>query len=134
MSEIADAMVDQLDAGYCHHADVDRILREINWENLEAQRPPGVDLQAITRNSPIIRPTDEQIRNALREIVESGKIEIGNTALDSRGYGTFIAWRGSVEERVDRAMNLLKAYADEEHSFVYWLCLRERVNRYENSI
>lgn len=133
MSEITDGMLYQLEDGFCHHADVERLLREINWERLEAEKPPGVNLQAITPNSQLILPNDEQIRNALREMLESGKIEIGNTALDSRGYLVFVAWKGTVDERVDRAMGLLKEYADEEHSFVYWLCPRERVSRYENS-
>lgn len=133
MSNVFDEILERLNDGLCYHADVDGILSEINLNKLEVVKPPGMDLQTINWNSPIVRPTDEQIRNALREILESGEIQIGETNLDTPDYLAFVAWTGSVEERAERALKSMLECNDSDRPFAYWLCLRENVDRYEDA-
>lgn len=130
-SELLDYLNDELNDDFCYHAEVDDFLRAINWEKIEKEKPEGVDLAAINYSSPIIQPTDDQIRNALREILESGKIEIGETAMETPDYMTFVAWSRSVEERVERALKSVNECNERDRKFVYWLCRKDRVDRYE---
>lgn len=132
MSEIVNEILDELEVDFCYHAEVDAFLRERKWRQLEKAALPGIDLNAITPLSPIIRPTEEELRNALRELLESGKIEIGETSLETPDYLSFIGWRGTVDQKLDRAIKEVLESNETDRPFVYWLSLRDRVDRYEN--
>jgi len=46
-------------------------------------------------------------------------------------YVEFVAWNGSVEERVNRAVKAVAAASGPDKEFADWLCLRENVDRFE---
>jgi hypothetical protein len=71
------------------------------------------------------------ITEALKEILESGKVEIGETRAIP-GYVEFIAWKGSIAERIVRAMNAVAAVSGHDKDFAYWMALRENVDRFED--
>ena len=132
MSTIFDEILERLNDGLCYHADVDGILSDSNLKKLEKTKLRGEDIQTIKPTSQIIRPTDEEIRNALREILESGEIQIGETNLDTPDYLAFVAWHGSVDERAERAIKSVRECNDSDRPYAYWLCLRDNVDRYED--
>lgn len=133
MSEILDEILERLEIDFCYHAEVDAILREIKWKQLEKEAPQGISLNEITPLSPMIRPTEEELRNALRELLESRKIEIGETSLDTPDYLSFIAWSGTVDQKIDRAIKAVHGSNETDRPFVYWLSARDRVDRYETA-
>ena len=73
-----------------------------------------------------------QLKELLAELLTSGKVEIGNTRLASPEYLEFIAWRGTVDERISRAFDAVDSAIDSDKEFAYWLCLRENVDSYED--
>jgi hypothetical protein len=76
--------------------------------------------------------TNEQVGSVLSELLSSGKVEIGETEQSKPDYVEFIAWKGTVAERVDRALNTVARTAtDWDRTFAYWLALRENVDRFE---
>lgn len=44
----------------------------------------------------------------------------------------FIAWRGTVEERVSRAMESVATAIGADKEFAYWICLRENIDGFED--
>jgi len=74
--------------------------------------------------------SEARIEDVLEEVLASGKVEIGQTNAIP-GYVEFIAWKGSVPERVNRAMKAVAAVSGHDKDFAYWLALRENVDRFE---
>jgi hypothetical protein len=58
-------------------------------------------------------------------------VEIGNAVSVDDGYVKFIAWRGSVASRCERAIRQAQAATESERAFAYWLCLKQNVDEYE---
>lgn len=67
----------------------------------------------------------------LEELLMSGKVEIGETRLVSSDRVEFIAWKGSVTERISRANQSVDRTSGPDKEFAYWLCLRQNVDRFE---
>lgn len=60
-----------------------------------------------------------------------GKVEIGIARKTSNDYVEFIAWKGTVEERIARASDRVDNARNSDQEFAYWLCLRKNIDRYE---
>lgn len=124
----------RLDDDFCNHADVEGILSEYNLHKLKEINPPEVDFAKVNWDSPIILPTYEQFRVAMREILGSGEIQIGEIARIRPDMVEFVSWRGSLEQRIDRAWKIVKTRDDYDRSFAYWLCLRRNIDRDEDAV
>lgn len=61
----------------------------------------------------------------------SGEVEIGVARLASADYVEFIAWKGTIEERISRAAGLVESLASSDPEFAYWLALRKNVDRFD---
>jgi hypothetical protein len=70
-------------------------------------------------------------KNVLRELLLSGKVEIGVAKIASPHFVEFVGWKGTVEERVARAIKRVETLNDLDRPFAYWLCLEENVDRFE---
>jgi hypothetical protein len=73
----------------------------------------------------------ERVGLALTKLLGSGQVEIGVATLESPQYVTFVAWKGTVDERVRRALAAVEAANAPDKEYAYWLCLREDVDRFE---
>jgi hypothetical protein len=69
-------------------------------------------------------------KRVLTELL-SGDVEIGTTRLASSDYVEFIAWKGTVEERVARAAESVESLTGPDREFAYWLAFRKNVDRFE---
>ena len=76
-------------------------------------------------------PLESRVEAVLADLLTSGHVEIGEEKELSPGASEFVAWKGTVEERVRRAQEAVRAAAGHDKGFAYWLCLRGRVDRYE---
>jgi hypothetical protein len=76
-------------------------------------------------------PLDSRVEDLLAELLSSGKVEIGEVKQPQPGASEFVAWRGSVAERVRRANTAVGLAVGYDKQFAYWLCLRENVDQYE---
>lgn len=74
---------------------------------------------------------ESRVEALLAELLSSGKVEIGEAKQLSPGASEFVAWRGTVPERIRRAMNAVSNAVGHDKQFAYWLCRREKVSRYE---
>jgi hypothetical protein len=70
-------------------------------------------------------------KELLEELLTSGKVEVGRTRQTRPDYLDFVAWRGSVAERIARALDAVAAVKGADKEFAYWLALRENVDRFE---
>ena len=75
-------------------------------------------------------PAEEEIKDVLTELLASGEVEIGETK-SLPDYVEFIAWNGSIEDRVNRGIEAVAAADGHDKEFAYWLCLRQNVDRFE---
>ncbi|WP_338285226.1 hypothetical protein [Luteolibacter sp. LG18] len=91
----------------------------------------GFLVQWITHHQGAGESLQDCVNRTLGELLSSGQVEIGVAQSAEPDYVEFVAWRGSVEERVSRAMETVLAAADRDKAFAYWLCLRENVDRFE---
>lgn len=76
-------------------------------------------------------PLDERIKLTLTALLASGKVEIGVPEQATPDYLEFVAWNGTVEERVSRALAAVDAANGHDKLFAFWLCLRQNVDRFE---
>ena len=72
----------------------------------------------------------KRIRPLLADLLASGKVEVGVPEAMAE-YVAFVAWKGTVEERLRRAEAAVEAASGNEKGFAYWLCLRETVDVFE---
>jgi len=63
----------------------------------------------------------------------SCEVEMGEAKLASTDYVEFIAWTGTVDERVLRAAQRVASLASRDREFAYWLALRKNVDRFEEN-
>ncbi|MDZ4781431.1 MAG: hypothetical protein SGJ19_14365 [Planctomycetia bacterium] len=82
-----------------------------------------------------VRPCSSQrLQQVLTELLETKKVQIGNanrTQLAGKDYVEFVAWKGSEQERIQRALAVVAAAGGHDVLFAYWLCLNENVDRFE---
>lgn len=88
-------------------------------------------LQAVKSNLKDFGSYDQGIQFVLEELLRPGNVEIGNTVLADRNYVEFIAWKGTVPERIARANETIRNAKVADREFAYWLCFRQNVDRYE---
>lgn len=69
--------------------------------------------------------------DVLRKLLTAG-VQIGQTANQNGVHVKFIAWRGLVQERIERAQNVLRIASDLDRGFAVWLCLESRIDSYED--
>ena len=75
--------------------------------------------------------TPERLEIVLTQLLESGDVEVGSTRLSTPDYVEFIAWIGSVNARVERAMDAVRSAVGHDKEFAYWLCKRNNVDYFE---
>jgi hypothetical protein len=71
------------------------------------------------------------LSDVLDELLATGIVEIGETNLNAANYVQFLAWSGTVAERISRARTEVAVAVDADKEFAYWLCLRENVDRFD---
>lgn len=76
-------------------------------------------------------PLETRLKSTLADLLSSGKVEIGSAHLARPDYVEFVAWQGSIDERMLRAIEAIRVTSDADKEFAYWLCLREKVDRFE---
>ena len=111
MSTIADEILDMLKDDMVRHGLLEKNVEQNDLTNTETQL---------------------RVRDLLAELLATAKVEIGIAKLARPDYVEFVAWNGSVEERVQRAQDAVCAASRPDKEFAYWLCLRENVDRFEN--
>lgn len=74
-------------------------------------------------------PVSLYVRKVLQELLKSGEVEIGVTEL-SPDHLKFVPWKGTVEERVSRALEEVDRWSDDVKPYAYRLCLRKNIDRY----
>lgn len=77
------------------------------------------------------QPLKSRVETVLADLISSGNVEIGVTTELRPGVSEFVAWRGTVQERIRRAQDATSAAVGHDQDFAYWLCLRDNVDRYE---
>lgn len=92
----------------------------------------GLVAQCLQQSAAQSAQLHGQVRNVLTDILSSGNVDVGEAKLSSPEYVEFIAWNGSVEERVERALAAIDAANGPDKEFAYWLCLRQNVDRFED--
>lgn len=70
-------------------------------------------------------------KDMLEELLQSGQVEIGTARIASADYVEFIAWNGTVDERVARAAEQVDAVPRSDREFAYWLCLHSNTDGFE---
>lgn len=70
------------------------------------------------------------VRKIVRQLL-TGNVEIGEACNVEGGYVKFVAWRGSVGERCERARLVMRTCQEDDQGFAFWLCLRDNVDEYE---
>jgi hypothetical protein len=70
------------------------------------------------------------LSDVLSELLKSEKIDIGN-AVVTADHVEFVAWKGTIKERVDRSRKAVLNATGPDKEFAYWLCLRDNVDRFE---
>jgi hypothetical protein len=71
------------------------------------------------------------VRSVLQELLTSRHVEIGMATSQGAAYVEFMAWQGTVNERIDRAIEAAAVAAGADKEFAYWLCLTQNVDRWE---
>ena len=75
----------------------------------------------------------EFIRAVVVELLTSG-VEVGKAVKVSKNgmaHVAFVAWKGTVEERVGRALTSVDSHSESDHDWAFCLCLPENVDEYE---
>lgn len=91
----------------------------------------GLIAQCLTRADSAMTPTEECMRDSLIKLLMTGNVEIGVAKMTTPDYVEFVAWNGTAEERVDRAIEAVAMADGPDKEFAYWLCLRQNVDRHE---
>lgn len=92
----------------------------------------GLFAQCIQEVEEDILSSSEKECELLRDLLVSDTVEIGVPMPLGINYIEFIAWKGTVENRVRRAMDAVANTIGHDKEFAYWLCLRKNVDRYED--
>ncbi|WP_145258187.1 hypothetical protein [Planctomycetes bacterium Pan216] len=92
----------------------------------------GLVVQCLQKSATASDQLHGQIRNMLTNLLSSGSVDVGEAKLSSPEHVEFIAWNGSVEGRVERALAAIDTAAGPDKEFAYWLCLRQNIDRVED--
>jgi hypothetical protein len=92
----------------------------------------GLVTQFLKQIDTSANPSEKRVKDALKEILATGKIEMGTTKMTTSDYVEFVAWNGTIEERINRAIEAVATVNGPDKEFAYWLCLRENVDCFEN--
>jgi hypothetical protein len=79
---------------------------------------------------------EEFVRAVIVELLISG-VEIGKAVKsfkDGKEHVAFVAWQGTVEERVERALSLVDSHSESDRGWAFCLCLPENVDEYESNL
>lgn len=87
--------------------------------------------QCLSRADAGASSLQKRVAEVLDELLSTGNVEIGLAKVKTHNYVEFIAWNGSVDERIARATEAVVAASGPDQEFAYWLCLRENVDRFE---
>ncbi len=90
----------------------------------------GLLVQCVEQNDSCGNGPKLNWKDVLEELL-SREVEIGIAKSTSADYVEFIAWSGSVSERICRAVECVKKAVASDQEFAYWLCLRKNVDRFE---
>lgn len=74
---------------------------------------------------------ETRVETLLADLLSTGKVEIGEAKELSPGASEFVAWSGTIQDRIRRARDAVNNAVGYDKDFAYWLCLRENVDRYE---
>jgi hypothetical protein len=79
-----------------------------------------------------VEQVDAQLdwKSVLAELL-SEDVEVGDARVASPDYVEFIAWKGTIDERVSRAIGRVNSLSGHDREFAYWLALRQNVDRFE---
>lgn len=72
-------------------------------------------------------------RKCMEEIIAyllEENVQIGY-AIAVEKYVKFVAWRGGVDERVERAFREGDTYSETDRAFAFWLCAPSNVDEFE---
>ena len=109
---------------------LENILEELNNDLVSY----GWLVQSLTLSEDDALPSQARISSLLSELLGTGNVDIGMTLQTKPDYVAFIAWNGTVEVRVSRAMSAVDGADDPDREFAYWLCLKENIDRYEDEV
>jgi hypothetical protein len=108
---------------------VNEILEELHCDMVSH----GWLLQGVKLENSGHEPSDSQVTAVLKHLLMSENVEIGEAKHVRPDYVEFIAWRGTIEERLLRAKESVERASGPDKEFAYWLCLRKNVDRFEES-
>ena len=91
----------------------------------------GLVAQSVEETEHDLLSRSEKEGKVLKELLASDKVEIGAPVRLRPDYLEFVAWRGTVDDRILRAMSAVANTVGHDKEFAYWLCLRKNVDRYE---
>lgn len=91
----------------------------------------GLFLQYLERLNCSKSSSEYHLVDVLNDLLRSGKVEIGNAKMVLPDHVEFVAWNGSVDERVERSVKAVIDAVGSDKEFAYWLSLRENVDRFE---
>jgi len=112
MNPVTAEILDELNSDIVSHGLIIQFMKDANvYEGLAAIRVEGV----------------------LSELLTTANVEIGNANLAGPDYVEFIAWKGTVAERISRAMQAVNLLSGPDKEFAYWLCLRKNIDRFEKN-
>jgi len=77
----------------------------------------------------------ESVQAVMVELLASG-VEVGKAVKafkDSVEHVAFVAWKGTVEERVGRALTSVDSHTESDRDWAFCLCLPENVDEYESN-
>jgi hypothetical protein len=77
---------------------------------------------------------DSAASAVLEELLTSGQVEIGEAKLVEANYVEFVAWGGTVHERLSKAKEKVERTTKPDKEFAYWLSLRKNVDRFEEHV
>jgi len=68
----------------------------------------------------------------IQDLLAQG-VEIGETRNIEGKYVKFVAWKGSIIERWERASRHVESLDQIDQDYAFWLCLQNNVDEYEGS-
>lgn len=107
-----------------------RVAQEV-MESLQSDLVSAGELRQIIANAlPDKTIGSAFIAEVIRHLLEEG-VEIGDARNTDGTYVKFIAWRGTVSDRCERAIRQVESVSGGDREFAFWLCLRDNVDEYE---
>ena len=102
---------------------VDEILKELQHDLVSC----GWMLQTLSAGDSI-----QAVRESL-SVILTDSIVIGDAIDTKKGHVKFVAWTGTREEQIERAIRRYASSAHPNNDYAFWLCLKQNVDEYEIS-